>query len=163
MKWVRGSSPLARGTLSPIVLFCGVIRLIPARAGNTTNMPRYSSFSAAHPRSRGEHIPVAAQVVYKRGSSPLARGTPTSSEDVSRVARLIPARAGNTTLSSLFFSASSAHPRSRGEHCSRVRARTSFFGSSPLARGTPLWPPSSSSRCRLIPARAGNTNYGLRE
>ena len=50
-----------------------------------------------------------------------------------------------------------AHPRSRGEHFGLGSCKTSFAGSSPLARGTPVTGGVRSSSKRLIPARAGNT------
>ena len=71
------------------------------------------------------------------GSSPLARGTPST-----------PAwRALRRT----------AHPRSRGEHRFKYSASLYFVGSSPLARGTPDTSLFEPTKDRLIPARAGNT------
>ena len=50
-----------------------------------------------------------------------------------------------------------AHPRSRWEHKSVPVPETSLPGSSPLARGTPLFIVLEEGSLRLIPARAGNT------
>ena len=52
---IRGSSPLARGTLRRLLQFRQSARLIPARAGNTPNPSGDKSLATAHPRSRGEH------------------------------------------------------------------------------------------------------------
>ena len=52
---------------------------------------------SAHPRSRGEHVTRRCKAGVVIGSSPLARGTLTRSARPLLPARLIPARAGNTT------------------------------------------------------------------
>ena len=71
------------------------------------------------------------------GSSPLARGAPTS---------------GAMTSSS-----TRDHPRSRGEHDVSTRAAVRFGGSSPLARGAHHPGAVDRHRARIIPARAGST------
>ena len=70
-----GSSPLARGTRlrCRVLLLCR--RLIPARAGNTKHSVAPLDASAAHPRSRGEHVSIKYTSPAWHGSSPLARGT----------------------------------------------------------------------------------------
>ena len=93
---LRGSSPLARGTLSSVEGDCDLHRLIPARAGNTLKSRLMFQLVAAHPRSRGEHTPVRSMMSIHPGSSPLARGTLTVPVPVKTAVRLIPARAGNT-------------------------------------------------------------------
>ena len=76
--------------------------------------------------------------------------------------RLIPARAGNTFFFCSFCSRCSAHPRSRGEHVMVCGQRIPPSGSSPLARGTLLYPGFREDATRLIPARAGNTHLDTR-
>ena len=70
-----GSSPLARGTPPGGIARRGVLRLIPARAGNTGATGRATTPQPAHPRSRGEHSPRVRSRYLGCGSSPLARGT----------------------------------------------------------------------------------------
>ena len=152
-----GSSPLARGTpirqpLSPLA-----VRLIPARAGNTFGPRAFDQVQAAHPRSRGEHASSSLRSCPHLGSSPLARGTPIRQPLSPLAVRLIPARAGNTELVSRSSTASSAHPRSRGEHTLMFLTADRTLGSSPLARGTPEGVVGVIYTSRLIPARAGNT------
>ena len=72
---VRGSSPLARGTLGDPNMSATATRLIPARAGNTSSTANRFFHRKAHPRSRGEHNKVASAGEGVTGSSPLARGT----------------------------------------------------------------------------------------
>ena len=72
----------------------------------------------------------------RNGSSPLARGTLEVLFGHKFTPRLIPARAGNTSARLTFHAATSAHPRSRGEHAGMVACMRCMSGSSPLARGT---------------------------
>ena len=71
---------------------------------------------------------------------------------------LIPARAGNTCFAVVIWMPSGAHPRSRGEHTTLYDQWLADWGSSPLARGTPVTPGSRRRAGGLIPARAGNTS-----
>ena len=70
-----GSSPLARGTPQTRKAPQMPERLIPARAGNTGANVVGAVNSAAHPRSRGEHMRRSPGRGTVSGSSPLARGT----------------------------------------------------------------------------------------
>ena len=151
-----GSSPLARGTLR-----CGTFkvlknRLIPARAGNMNLLSARKRGSAAHPRSRGEHLRSSGGICIKSGSSPLARGTYLVDGLQNVGCRLIPARAGNMIHPAIHPKIHPAHPRSRGEHSPFSFSPLNPFGSSPLARGTSICILMMAPFARLIPARAGN-------
>ena len=111
-----GSSPLARGTPLLHNRVAHQTRLIPARAGNTGASPSRRKGASAHPRSRGEHCRGHHIGDGFGGSSPLARGTHRCAPPPACLCRLIPARAGNTSSKSSQIRASTAHPRSRGEH-----------------------------------------------
>ena len=152
-----GSSPLARGTPGFIITDAALIRLIPARAGNTIGRTQAKAAQPAHPRSRGEHYFASDVQLPYPGSSPLARGTHCRLSHCYIVVRLIPARAGNTLDESIYRGALSAHPRSRGEHITKYWSAAPYFGSSPLARGTRMARSRAQPLPRLIPARAGNT------
>ena len=116
MMTALGSSPLARGTPIEKVSKCPNDGLIPARAGNTLVPSSLSQVRKAHPRSRGEHFILSARLLWRMGSSPLARGTRNGRHEIGNGQGLIPARAGNTVRSTLGMNAKRAHPRSRGEH-----------------------------------------------
>ena len=133
----RGSSPLARGTRRCHSQGATKPRLIPARAGNTAYPLAEEDHAPAHPRSRGEHVPVTLAPERAFGSSPLARGTRELIDHRGQRLRLIPARAGNTGYGESRPRAPQAHPRSRGEHPTPTARSISGGGSSPLARGTP--------------------------
>ena len=91
------------------------------------------------------------------GSSPLARGTPSSRHGSRRWQRIIPACAGNTHLYHSLSEIHQDHPRLRGEHCKRCLRPFLMGGSSPLARGTLQKVPGSRREVGIIPACAGNT------
>ena len=133
-----GSSPLARGTRYP-------------KSSNFT-------ITVAHPRSRGEHTVLLVKAAQEAGSSPLARGTPEPVTLIVCRPGLIPARAGNTIRKQFQHHGGRAHPRSRGEHVVFKAILPIVSGSSPLARGTPLFLVSDTATGGLIPARAGNTS-----
>ena len=152
-----GSSPLTRGKpggggVTPLPR-----RLIPAHAGKTFAATSYTTFSGAHPRSRGENSDAGEGLAAHAGSSPLTRGKrspPRSAPSLwgsSPLTRgkqvrggdargrtgLIPAHAGKTTTTRPRRCATRAHPRSRGEN----RRRHDWRRDGP----------------RLIPAHAGKT------
>ena len=152
-----GSSPLARGTPRTSIVSRLQMRLIPARAGNTTLQKELAAKTSAHPRSRGEHQIMRISIGVACGSSPLARGTQHVNWVLVGYLRLIPARAGNTNPRHRLVALISAHPRSRGEHDGAALRVEDSRGSSPLARGTLTAHSQAVDKSRLIPARAGNT------
>ena len=161
--WPVGSSPLARGTPGREGEFTERHRFIPARAGNTALSGPVGTWCPVHPRSRGEHRRDGRTLLLRDGSSPLARGTPTSTRPTIAAERFIPARAGNTLCSSEEAEELAVHPRSRGEHSPRTAAGRRPIGSSPLARGTRFTLPVAGPGWRFIPARAGNTHPTARQ
>ena len=131
----HGSSPLARGPLTPWQKKTAVMGLIPARARTTGTRYRTRRRPGAHPRSRGDHNGKKPGATAPAGSSPLARGPLYLHAGGLDGEGLIPARAGTTNAGITIGNVYGAHPRSRGDH---VIARFKGFqagGSSPLARG----------------------------
>ena len=154
-----GSSPLARGTHIADATGLSRGRFIPARAGNTASSTSRQRSASVHPRSRGEHQPIACRRGARVGSSPLARGTRAAGRASRWSGRFIPARAGNTRWLTKERPRSSVHPRSRGEHREELIQRRRAAGSSPLARGTRGTARTARAANRFIPARAGNTMW----
>ena len=113
---VRGSSPLTRGARGHTGLRRGHSGLIPAHAGSTVGCSPTGRTTRAHPRSRGEHLPVRCCSAGRAGSSPLTRGALPTCRWTRRWCRLIPAHAGSTRIRKCLVSLRGAHPRSRGEH-----------------------------------------------
>ena len=112
-------------------------RIIPARAGFTRTTTRPAARQRDHPRSRGVYDSVFVWVVYRHGSSPLARGLHSNVLWNAPPAGTIPARAGFTSRTRSTRTGRSDHPRSRGVYL------------------TPRW---KSSGGGIIPARAGFTS-----
>ena len=91
-----GSSPLARGLPARIGRGDHARRIIPARAGFTSENNQPYERTQDHPRSRGVYFSFATILMFVAGSSPLARGLlRTLIGDLEEI-RIIPARAGFT-------------------------------------------------------------------
>ena len=155
--WLTGSSPLARGLLSPPPACDARHRIIPARAGFTTvYLPKCHNIPD-HPRSRGVYTYDTVRVGDRVGSSPLARGLLGGGRASLPWGRIIPARAGFTPSDPSTGPSSSDHPRSRGVYgCVQMR-RGGYGGSSPLARGLRVARGVPGDAVGIIPARAGFT------
>ena len=153
-----GSSPLARGGLRHPRRSLPLLGLIPARAGRTSGDPAPRPVRGAHPRSRGADLGESWDQSAEVGSSPLARGGPSTSVGGGAFGGLIPARAGRTTVSTPARRGPRAHPRSRGADARASMAARRSGGSSPLARGGRPSALRQGVRPGLIPARAGRTS-----
>ena len=153
-----GSSPLARGLHAAVPGRYDTAGIIPARAGFTQYGPRGRTEPQDHPRSRGVYLTEIGVPTQSVGSSPLARGLPNREYGMKRSRRIIPARAGFTTMTAWTMVISRDHPRSRGVYVARRVLSADRAGSSPLARGL-LDPETETEACmRIIPARAGFTH-----
>ena len=156
-----GSSPLARGLPRRIRRSGGTRRIIPARAGFTGAGPADHRTTEDHPRSRGVYQGDEFAHDVEGGSSPLARGLRDGAASDGGDDRIIPARAGFTSMRSRRWETRRDHPRSRGVYGFTGAAGVGGTGSSPLARGlrglrVEILPPK-----RIIPARAGFTEPGI--
>ena len=159
MSW-PGSSPLARGLRDHQAEGRSVPRIIPARAGFTPAGRRRSPPKWDHPRSRGVYALIALSTRSASGSSPLARGLRRDHARRVHRRRIIPARAGFTRFVFWFCSYVWDHPRSRGVYSHGPSRRFAHVGSSPLARGLRHGVHRPQPGRRIIPARAGFTDYG---
>ena len=92
-----GSSPLARGKHSRVVIDVGNNRIIPACAGETLMAAFLRARETDHPRLRGGNTDALGAGVVGAGSSPLARGKRTSGRHMFVTRRIIPACAGETS------------------------------------------------------------------
>ena len=91
-----GSSPRLRGTHININDNADSHRFIPASAGNTGTVTRFTWVLTVHPRVCGEHIVGQPDFSMTFGSSPRLRGTRYVRIPPSLPKRFIPASAGNT-------------------------------------------------------------------
>ena len=92
----KGSSPLTRGALVPVVVQLVRKGLIPAHAGSTMEVGGRGKEARAHPRSRGEHKVALEHLKTYTGSSPLTRGARARIVREAPPDGLIPAHAGST-------------------------------------------------------------------
>ena len=97
------------------------------------------------------------RAICSPGSSPLARGLRCRQPGQHDRRRIIPARAGFTSVLPVFGSCWRDHPRSRGVYLSPAFSVQSFSGSSPLARGLRVDALVDFLLAGIIPARAGFT------
>ena len=111
----------------------------------------------AHPRRCGENSGSFAMYLSIFGSSPQVRGKHPRAAKSNTSARLIPAGAGKTLISSPVHLPRQAHPRRCGENSHLYFSSRFRVGSSPQVRGKlgKLWRGRYTSR--LIPAGAGKT------
>ena len=115
-----GSSPLARGLPGAGRQGHRHRRIIPARAGFTTDKRVGPSTTPDHPRSRGVYQRGYDGDVLLTGSSPLARGLRLAHPLFHGGPGIIPARAGFTPAGGPRRSPRPDHPRSRGVYRSRM-------------------------------------------
>ena len=152
-----GSSPPARGLQLIERNSLAHRRLIPACAGTTMQNGASNRGIRAHPRLRGDYNNTDAILWQDAGSSPPARGLPTTTLSACRIPRLIPACAGTTLSLGPANTYYKAHPRLRGDYVSRHSYTICRIGSSPPARGLLAVVCLPYRRNRLIPACAGTT------
>ena len=157
---LAGSSPLARGLHRTPPSEEARRWIIPARAGFTPRVGFRPLTPRDHPRSRGVYVTTILTSVRTYGSSPLARGLPTTSDQWDEFLRIIPARAGFTRMRLGLHLPAKDHPRSRGVYEIAELHKATEDGSSPLARGLLARSAAQSPHHGIIPARAGFTSSG---
>ena len=106
---------------------------------------------------RGVHFRGFIVAAPFRGSSPHARGPLNSRVRLIIQHRIIPACAGSTKWHHPQSREPQDHPRMRGVHLFSSAKTPRSPGSSPHARGPPMFPSTSPHSSRIIPACAGST------
>ena len=155
--WSMGSSPRMRGALGQHLGQRGVLGIIPAYAGSTSNplccLPRVGD----HPRVCGEHVEIPSGCVGLVGSSPRMRGALIRDELHDCVLGIIPAYAGSTRALPRGEVPSVDHPRVCGEHSVCKLMFSALRESSPRMRGAQWCRSSANPEGGIIPAYAGST------
>ena len=93
---LRGSPPRVRGTVKLRRLKKKLIRITPARAGNSSCLCRCRSARRERPRACGEQFSVIFHRFPGQGSPPRVRGTGNDIINILGDDRITPARAGNS-------------------------------------------------------------------
>ena len=152
-----GSSPRTRGTARHALEVLGLVRFIPAHAGNSWRSIMRAPDRPVHPRARGEQIRPLARRSSSAGSSPRTRGTAFHSISHGPGVRFIPAHAGNRASTYPSPRTAPVHPRARGEQQWWRACSFTPCGSSPRTRGTERIDGTGHRHERFIPAHAGNS------
>ena len=132
-------------------------RIIPARAGFTPRAGLRNANGKDHPRACGVYISRRRRGAPTLGSSPRVRGLQMLLENISDRNRIIPARAGFTTVSDIVVQTTEDHPRACGVYCDKSLSWFYSPGSSPRVRGLLRRRKNNNLIRRIIPARAGFT------
>ena len=132
-------------------------RIIPSRAGQTSACTRRTIGNADHPRACGANHRSPRRHPYSFGSSPRVRGKHAIMFGNMLSFRIIPARAGQTSVRPHGQNPSSDHPCACGANRLSIARSTAHAGSSPRVRGKHLAGGQVYALLRIIPARAGQT------
>ena len=157
-----GSSPRVRGKPGQLGEVTVARGLIPARAGKTVASLDSSATRWAHPRACGENATSESSNPAIPGSSPRVRGKLGPCCPSSQRSRLIPARAGKTSVCCCGPGREPAHPRACGENAVANSWARGLAGSSPRVRGKRHDDAIAGQLEGLIPARAGKTIGNVR-
>ena len=146
-----------RGKLLALHISVAQARIIPARAGQTAASTSPTRRPTDHPRACGANRRGEGADESASGSSPRVRGKLGEQPLPQRLARIIPARAGQTPFQLRFIGHAPDHPRACGANSTTTEAGSWNDGSSPRVRGKRRAIPCRHVLVRIIPARAGQT------
>ena len=134
-----------------------ILRIIPARAGQTHPDASAVQRAADHPRACGANALQQSGMVANSGSSPRVRGKRDAKRVEIRFLRIIPARAGQTVVMVPVLALTPDHPRACGANEGADGSGELAYGSSPRVRGKRAQCGERLSGGGIIPARAGQT------
>ena len=154
-----GSSPYARGAPCRLAHLLIAHGIIPVCTGSTLPTRLVVGRPRDHPRMHGEHMGGAQVLLEQRGSSPYARGAPSSSHAASLAPGIIPVCTGSTRTPIGDQLGLGDHPRMHGEHVGGVFTTPLVWGSSPYARGAHCQSFAAASSAGIIPVCTGSTRY----
>ncbi len=151
-----GLSPRLRGTRQMHRDRLGIVRPIPAPAGDPCTCRARRSCWAAYPRACGGPRSREKAISAGTGLSPRLRGTRHMNPAFAVYDGPIPAPAGDPSIHDISASRSAAYPRACGGPFLPVIRPAPAKGLSPRLRGTPSWIPAGWLKARPIPAPAGD-------
>ena len=132
-------------------------RITPAGAGKTKTRAGFYRPRRDHPRRCGENSVSIPLIFDSAGSPPQVRGKQLKQHCAECCARITPAGAGKTRISSSLNGVRSDHPRRCGENANLSSHQKAFPGSPPQVRGKRHHVYRGCSVKRITPAGAGKT------
>ena len=132
-----GSSPRMRGKPEEDADHPVDERIIPAHAGQTQSGERVGGHVADHPRACGANSNKGSATVSASGSSPRMRGKRLLVREHRAHVRIIPAHAGQTSMTFKEGLNKADHPRACGANETKTPNTRITYGSSPRMRGKP--------------------------
>ena len=154
----RGLSPHGRGKRVVFTFPAGLIRSIPARAGETIKRTGRRNGIGVYPRTGGGNLDVDFHHISQQGLSPHGRGKLNPDTRHITWSGSIPARAGETPLRLGRGRFPAVYPRTGGGNAAPLGTGQSLMGLSPHGRGKLTAAPLAGNSSRSIPARAGETS-----
>ena len=130
-----GSSPRMRGKRCDPSPRRRPRRIIPAHAGQTSQLEHSVYSPADHPRACGANVSSDGMLSRCTGSSPRMRGKPALHSRAGVGHRIIPAHAGQTTADFMRSPHLADHPRACGANTWALTGNVKEDGSSPRMRG----------------------------
>ena len=153
-----GSSPRMRGKRCDPSPRRRPRRIIPAHAGQTSQLEHSVYSPADHPRACGANVSSDGMLSRCTGSSPRMRGKPALHSRAGVGHRIIPAHAGQTIGSAGLTGWNADHPRACGANVGDTSIEAFTNGSSPRMRGKLTKQQVHVLLLRIIPAHAGQTS-----
>ena len=152
-----GLSPRVRGNPPGKGVPVGVVRSIPACAGEPNRVQIHQRHHPVYPRVCGGTAIVASTWAFRCGLSPRVRGNPPAAERTMTTTRSIPACAGGTASSALaMLERIGLSPRVRGNHRPVDRA-CRHRGSIPACAGEPRARSCGGAGSAVYPRVCGGT------
>ena len=155
-----GPSPRVRGKPLELETRHGLLRSIPACAGETKSSPSREGQTTVHPRVCGGNDLPTTPPQGRSGPSPRVRGKRLRPEGSELVGGSIPACAGETDLPDPLVEPVGVHPRVCGGNTALNGHPLPMYGPSPRVRGKHFETEGCAMDIRSIPACAGETRWG---
>ncbi len=152
-----GLSPRGRGKPGQQQGIAGVVRSIPAWAGETIPAAPLRGIREVYPRVGGGNARMWYGWGHPFGLSPRGRGKPTPAGFLPALQGSIPAWAGETGTSGICWAGTEVYPRVGGGNARCGSSLVSGAGLSPRGRGKRYPTPCPGPAWRSIPAWAGET------
>ena len=151
----KGLSPPTRGNHCPGLWSIGLVRSIPAHAGEPRSPATTAWSPSVYPRPRGGTTFAPCHRSTGRGLSPPTRGNRARRRRRRARTRSIPAHAGEPVSSCPSARGVKVYPRPRGGTIAMSVPRLETPGLSPPTRGNLSSSPTGRCANRSIPAHAG--------